>query len=129
MHYFVRGLAFLLGLLAVIGPIDLALAVAGVEPNQPIHFSWVAPFALGGLVAALGYMAIAIAPRRIARGSQALRFAVATLMLIPCSIAFYLLVVTHANEIIALALLFIGGTAIQVAACFKPAWLIRETCE
>lgn len=127
MTIFVRTIALLFALGVTAGPVVLSLVIAGVEPSRPVQVSWVAPFALGGLVAAAGYLVVAIAPRRLSLAVLELRVLVACLLAMPCAVASYLLTVTGSTDMVYLCSAVIAGTAFLLAACVWPAWLARSS--
>ena len=123
MSVLVRIIALLLSLGVIAGPVILALFVASVEPSRPVQVSWLAPFALGGFVAALGYLGLVFAPKRIAIATLRLRLLSAFLMLVPCIVAVYLLFVTGSPVVVALCLILLVATTWLLSACVWPAWL------
>ena len=123
MSVLVRIIALLLSLGVIAGPVILALFVASVEPSRPVQVSWLAPFALGGFVAALGYLGLVFATKRIAVATLRLRLLSAFLMLVPCIVAVYLLFVTGSPVVVALCLILLVATTWLLSACVWPAWL------
>lgn len=123
MAILVRAIALLLAVGVMAAPVSLSLFIASVEPSRPVRLLWVAPFAVGGLVAAAGYWAVAITPRRLAVAALEIRIVVACLMGVPCAVAIYLLSVTGSNGVMVFCLLALAGTALLFAACVWPAWI------
>ena len=126
MSTLVRAIALLLALVVTAGPVFLSVFIASVEPSRPIQASWVAPFALGGLVAAAGYLVVATVPRWLALAPLELRFLVACLLAVPGVVAVYLLGITGSTAMVSLSMAVIAGTAFLIAACVWPAWLARS---
>lgn len=125
MALFVRMVALLLGLVTVAGPVLVALFVASVEPSQPVQLSWIVPFMLGGLAAALGYISVVFAPNRIAHSAQRWRVLMAVLMSLPSVVAAYLFFVTDSAAVAAVCLVLVTATAWLCSACVWPAWLAQ----
>lgn len=126
MQLCVRAIAFLLGLGTIAAPIGLALLVAGVEPSRPIRMAWIAPFAFGGLTAALGYLIVALSPTRLAASVWQFRLCAACLMALPCAVAVYLISVTDAGEVVLLCGALLLATAWVLSACVYPAWIADQ---
>lgn len=125
MVLLVRTVAFLLGLVSVAGPVIVALVVASVEPSQPVQWSWITPFILGGLAAALGYIGVVFAPNRIAHSALRWRMLMAVLMLLPSAVAMDLLIATGSSVVAAVCLSLVVATVWLCSACVWPAWLAR----
>ena len=123
MQLLVRTIASMLAAGIMAAPIWLALFVASAEPERPIRIAWAAPFLLGGFVAALGYLVVALAPSRIASGVFELRLFVACLMALPCTVVVYLISVTNAGAVVLLCGTLLVATAWLLSACIYPAWL------
>jgi len=123
MSIFVRIVALFLSLAVIAAPILLALMVASVEPSRPVQISWVAPYALGGLASALGYLVVAFIPKRLAVAALHFRLFIALLMSLPIAVAVYLLFSTGSTEVVALCLALLVATTWLLSACVWPAWL------
>ena len=123
MSGLVRIVALFLGLVVIAVPVTVALMVASVEPSRPVQVSWMAPFVLGGLASALGYLGVAFSPSRLATAALYFRLLITFLMSVPCAVAVYLLFVTGSNEVIILCLALLVATAWLFSACVWPAWL------
>lgn len=126
MSVFVRTIALLLAFGVTAAPVLVSLFIASAEPSLPLQASWVVPFALAGFAAAVGYLVVAIIPRRLAVAAFELRALVACFMAFPCGVAAYLLVVTDSAAMVSFSLAVIAGTALLVTACVWPAWLARS---
>ena len=123
MSIFVRIVALFLSLVVIAVPILVALLVASVEPSRPVQVSWVAPYALGSLASALGYLGVALIPKRLAVAALHFRLFIALLMSVPIAVAVYLLFVTGSAAVVALCLALLIATAWLLSACVWPAWL------
>lgn len=123
MQLLVRTIASMLAAGTMAAPIWLALFVASVEPERPIRIAWIALFLLGGFVAALGYLVVALAPIRVAMAVLELRLFVACLMALPCTVAVYLISVTDAGSVVLVCGTLLVTTTWLLSACIYPAWL------
>ena len=112
MFTLIRIAAIVLGLALASGPVLLALVVAGVEPSRPVQFSWVAPFAIGGLAAGAGCLAVAAFARSIASAPPHLRLLVGFLVVVPALLAVYLLAATGVLVMVGLSLAVLACTAL-----------------
>jgi len=72
---------------------------------------------------ALGCLAVALSPSRLARSALELRLFVACLMALPCAVAVYLIAVTNAGAVVLLCGALLVATAWLLSACVFPAWL------
>lgn len=113
--------AALLVLLVIAISIPLLFLAANSAPA-----SMVAHYAVACLMSALGYLAIASFPIRIAAASLCVRLVIATLMLIPSSYAIYVVFfVTDSSFVVGIGVALLVSTAWLFSASIWPAWLAR----
>jgi hypothetical protein len=126
MSRLVSIVAFALGLGLAAGPVLLSLFIAGVEPSRPVRLSWLAPSALVGLAASAGSFAVAFWPLRIAAAASEWRLLVGFLVVVPASLASYLLGASGVGTMVVCSVLVLSGTVLVVTASVWPAWLVRS---
>lgn len=102
-----------------------AFLAASFEPSRPLSRIVILTIVSVSLGLGLGYALIAAVPLRIATAGVWPRAVVLFLIMIPCSVATYLLVATSADAVAGACLLLIVATLWLASACIWPAWLAR----
>lgn len=116
-------IAVLLVLLVIAISIPLLFLAASSEAA-----SMVAHYAIACFLSALGYLAIARFPIRIAAASVCVRLVMAALVLIPSSYAIYVIFfVTDSSVVVGIGVALLVATAWLFTASIWPAWLARAT--
>lgn len=114
-------IAVLLVLLVIAISIPLLFLAVGTEVA-----AMVAHYAVACFLSALGYLAIARFPTRIAAASVCVRLVMAALVLIPSSYAIYVIFfVTDSSFVVGIGVALLVATAWLFSASIWPAWLSR----
>jgi hypothetical protein len=114
-------LAALLVLLVIAISIPLLFLAVNSVPT-----SMVAHYAVACLMSALGYLAIACFPLRVAAASLCVRLVMAILVLIPSSYTIYVIFfVTDSSFVVGIGVALLLATAWLFTASIWPAWLAR----
>lgn len=113
--------AILLALFVIAISIPLLFLAVGTEVA-----AMVVHYAVACFLSALGYLAIARFPARIAAASVCVRLFIAALVLIPSSYAIYVVFfVTDSSFVVGMGVALLIATAWLFSASIWPAWLAR----